>query len=235
MFASTDGSDHVVRLAWFLAICAGTCGRCLAADNPAVPAVVAFASPQAVFEVYRTAHDRKDWRTVFNCCTKDLQNKLVVEGLFSCWMQPRKPKVKKLLEQYRVQEDAITEEYYKRYKKKHGIDLEAELQRDPKETPQEPRPLDDDLMNEIIADAIRDKSGFFVAYSTALQNNEWQPRFDKLQNVSIQADVATGSANCHTFSVTNLGAGEIERVPEVSEMEFSFRKVGTSWYMEFAL
>lgn len=94
-----------------------------AAEKPNSDLPKGYASPGAVFEAYRVAHEKQDYRTVFFCLTPESQELAVFETYFAANMHLNNPKMVAVLKQYGVEEKGIEGEYYKRYWDKHGIDL----------------------------------------------------------------------------------------------------------------
>ena len=95
----------------------------LAEDKPVPTAPKAYSSPRAVFDAFREAYTKRDWHTVFYCQTPDVRDNLVFEAYFGCHMHPDNPKVLAVLKKYGAESSTIDAEYYKRHKKKFGVDL----------------------------------------------------------------------------------------------------------------
>jgi hypothetical protein len=90
---------------------------------PSATPAKAYSSPQEVFDALRDATDRQDWRTVFLCQTPNARDNLVFETYFACNMHLHNPQVLAVLKKYGADPAVITADYYKRYHKKHGVDI----------------------------------------------------------------------------------------------------------------
>lgn len=94
-------------------------------ERPSPKSPKAYNSPREVFEAYREAIGKRNWRTAFLCWVPERREDQVFEAYFGCNMKPGKPEVIAALKKYGVEESAVDAEYTKRYKEKHGIDLDA--------------------------------------------------------------------------------------------------------------
>jgi hypothetical protein len=83
-----------------------------------------YSSPQEVFDVYRDARNKWDFLTMLSCATVEWQETAVFDAYSGCLEHMENPKVIKLLKDYGADDKTIEPEFFKRYKEKHGIDIE---------------------------------------------------------------------------------------------------------------
>ncbi len=107
--------------------------KCPAEDKPTPPAPAVYASPQEVFDAFRAATDKQDWRTLYYCWTPEArESQVYYEAYVACQALCPKATSDAVLKKYRVDDASVIPEYCKRYQEKHGIDpakLEAENDR----------------------------------------------------------------------------------------------------------
>jgi hypothetical protein len=118
----------MIRLA--VAICApmvflADVSAVFAADaKPAPQAAKVYSSPQEVFDAWRAAIKKKDWRTVFFSGTASARNGDVYAAYVECCTKGD-PKEVAVLKKFGIDDASgrILSEYYRRYKDKHGVDI----------------------------------------------------------------------------------------------------------------
>jgi hypothetical protein len=72
--------------AWLipLLILTASCSRQQDSKPSAAQPRVIYATPAAVFDAYREASQKREWRKCFDCLTPDTQKKMMFELCFSC-------------------------------------------------------------------------------------------------------------------------------------------------------
>jgi hypothetical protein len=231
----------------------------MADDETASGGTKVFATPQEVFEAFREAGTKHDWRTVFLCLTPERRDDHVFETWFQCQENIDNANVAKVLKKYGVEENAFQAEYFKLYQEKHGVDL-AKLEREYekkkeqavsaylKKHPQtgkeavavptselagiEEPPDDEELVRKAAIGLISDKIGFFADAANALsERSEERPAFGELKAVRIQGDKATGRADQsgNYHYEKKPGKMEIKKADPPVPMIFHFQKLRGSW------
>ena len=157
------------------------------------------SSPKAVFDAYRELRGKREWRKVFSLLTPEAQNDAVFEDFFSCTMSNSK-ETAAIIRKY-VDGAAVNDEYEKRYKNKHGIDLaqhRAGHETDPKYVPPK---HDEQLWRDVVVAHIKDKAGFnevvakhFDKRDAKLAEKESVMLLGDLEHLVLHGDTATGSA-----------------------------------------
>jgi hypothetical protein len=187
-----------------------------------------YASPTAVFEAYREARGSRDTRTCFSCLTPVMQDEVVFQTFFEC--AERNSKEDQALIKSQIDLSAANDDYEKRYKVKHGIDLpkvRAGHENDPKFVP----PANDDgLLRDAVAAHVKDIPGFVEAAAKLSKERPVSPLGD-LRDLVVQGDTATGHAK--VTIVPNVAGGETPvkpgESPAVYDRPFKFRRVDGGW------
>jgi hypothetical protein len=217
-----------------------------------------YASPNAVFDVYRNAIAKRDTRAEMLCLTAEMRADLAFHTLAGC-ADVESPQIDAVLRKHNANQGIIDAEYYKEYQAKHGVDLrkqqaeyEARLAKaweeyDRKQGkqssggpvpsavlqqagPPPPPPLSDErLIRKIVDEKIINKVEFVVDVRNALQRSENEVlHYSVLKNVSVQGDTAFGMT---TVSIHDYGgAGKAgKNVIDTVEYTFDFRKTSDGW------
>lgn len=254
----SKGIRQLIALAFCAApALAGTPQAGLAAENSTDIRPKTYSSPRAVFDAYRQAREKQDWRTVYLCWTPHDRNVLISEAFFGCQMHPDDPDVLGVLKKYGVTEDAIEAEYFKRYKAKHGVDLaklhadrvatdkasharrkqEPEASSDSGPVPVDPAalppqpPEDLELLHEAVCADVSDNEGFYVAVSKlfAARDPDVTAPIGPLERLTLRGNRATGSAMTTLFHIE----GPLnKKVGQTISTPFRFRKVDGGWFLE---
>ena len=148
-----------------------------------------YSSPEAVFDVYRVALAKRDWRKCFYLGTPKFQDDRVYEAYVLCRLFRSKEGLA-VVRKYLVNGATINDEYNRKYKDKHGIDLAslvAEHGDDPLFRFPEP---DDDLLGDVVAAHIKDKPAFYSAVCDLFEHNR---PFEELKQVVVKADTRRGA------------------------------------------
>ena len=196
-----------------------------------------YPSPKAVFEVYREARAKRDYRKCFSCLTPEAQNEAAFESFFGCAMR-KWGDVAAIVKKY-VDTARIGDAYKKKYKEKHGIDIAKAVERYKNDPTLTPPPRDRQLLRDVVAAHIKDKAGFYEAvgkYSDkrAADRHEANPvcPIGDLEQLVVQGDTATGKAK-----VTILPrGGESPRRPgqpaRAYEKPLKFRRINGGWLLD---
>ena len=151
-------------------------------DEPA-----AYSSPQAVYDAYRRAQDKHDWRTAFCCLTPHGKDIAMLEGFMICTLHRSDERVEAILKKHAI-EFAAVEADLQRLTKQKDVDggEVADKQGDG-------APAGLDLLREILAARINDPAGFVDATQQAFHSAAVQA-FERLENVTIEGNQASGLA-----------------------------------------
>jgi hypothetical protein len=213
-----------VPLFLFLASCASG-----GEGNNGTEIQIRYPSPTAVFDAYREARDKREWRKVFSLLTTDAQNDAVFESLFAC-AAGNPNNQQEIIKKY-VDIAAVDAEYEKKYMEKHGIDI-AESNRlhgsDPKYKPRAP---DRDLKVDATALHVKDKAGFVEAVAKLSEKNPVSP-LGALEHLVVKGDTATGSAKETVLPRSGESPLKSGQSPPVYEKPFEFRRVNGSWLLD---
>ena len=199
-----------------------------------------YPSPKAVFEAYREARAKRDYRKCFSCLTPRAQNEAVFESFFACGMMGNSGGAAAIVRKY-VDLAAINEDYEKEYKKKHGIDIAKAVERHRNDRTLPPPRQDRQLLRDVVAAHTKDKAGFceaankyYLEKKRAADHHEEKPvrPLGDLEQLAVEGDTATGKAK-----VTILPrGGESPREPgqpaPVHEKPFKFRRIEGGWLLD---
>jgi hypothetical protein len=227
--------------------------------HAAPPAPTVFATPQAVFDAYRTG----DRRTAFFCLTPEFRDSAVFEAYFACHTRPATQEVLAVLKRFGADDAAVHAEYCKRYKEKHGVDIakvEAEYEAKMAEAFAEyvqknkirpgdgavavpesvlekagPRPPQDAaLARQALIDTVVDKAGFVVAVGQALGQPDGRPgQLGPLKGVQVKGDRATDQAAVTVYHLEARPGTAERKVGQRVDTTFHFRKTKDGWLIEF--
>jgi hypothetical protein len=213
-------------LVLLMASCAGDGEGKKETENPA-----RYPSPTAVFDAYRNALGKREWRTVFSLLTTEAQNETVFETFFSC-AELDSDESNAIIKRY-VDLTAANDEYESQYKAKHGVDLKK-LMKEHQDDPEFVPPAQDrEIFRDAVAEHVKDKPGFYE--SAAKMFVETTPVFPlgDLEHLVVKGDTAKGSAVQTIVSrsgeSSSQGPGQSQPVYEKS---FEFRRVGNGWLLD---
>jgi hypothetical protein len=187
-----------------------------------------YPSPTAVFDAYRKARENREWRTCFSFLTPEAQNDAVFEDFFACAEHASKEE-HAIVKEY-VDGTTLNDDYEKKYKEKHGIDLpklRAGRETDPTFVPPPP---DRDLLRDVVAAHVKDKAGFFEANAKLSEKNPVSPLGD-LEQLVIDDDTATGRAATPGFHYETPGKTP-RKVEDKTYKAFHFRRVNGGWLLD---
>lgn len=213
-----------------------------AADKAKPEAPRLYSSPDAVFNAFREASKKHDWRTAFFCLTPQAREAAVLEAFSLCNLSTRNPKIPGILKKFGAEGKVVYAEYQRRYREKYG-EAPQEIKpappafsRPPSPFPEEKDwppfpPRDQDLLRKIVNGLITDKPGFYEAVNNILEYG--RAPIGKLEDLIIQGDTATGQAS-KTLYVINIGAGgrPEKELEEALKEIYCFRKLNGAWFID---
>jgi hypothetical protein len=197
-----------------------------------------YQTPTAVFDAYREARGKRNYRKVFSCLTSESQNDAIFEAFFTCMeaqgadaIKGRGPEAKgigRLVGRF-LDARTLHDDCEKQYKKKHSIDSAKPLPPDAR---------DDQLWRDVVVSHIKDKAGFYEAVvkhfdERAAKRHEERPvePLGELQRLDVHGahgEWATGSAKLTLIP----GPGESPPVVNPIDKTFRFRKVNGGWLID---
>ncbi len=125
----------------------------------------------------------------------------------------------------------IEEEYEKKYKAKHGIDvakLRAEHGHDPKF---EPPVRDDELWVDAVAAHIKDKVGFVEAVAKVSNTDTTSP-LGELEDVTVKDDTAAGRATTLGYHYETPPGKPPQKITDKHYKDYKFRRVNGGWLLD---
>jgi hypothetical protein len=196
-----------------------------------------YQSPKAVFDAYREAQGKREWRKVFSLLTPEMQNDAAFESFFACMEQGSK-EMGPIVPQY-VEVATLNEDYQRQYKKKHGIDLAKVEQGHENDPTFVPPPLDEQLWRDVLAAHIKDKAGFCEAVAKHFdERNAKRHEVDPimplgdLEHLVVNDDTATGSAKKTILPRPGESPLKPGQAPPIYEKPFKFRRINGEWLLD---
>ena len=220
------------------------------------PTMQAYSSPNAVFDAYRQAYQRRDWRTLYFLFTPKVQRDMVFEAYFACG-ELDDPKLKAVQKTFGCSEAALRKRYLEEYKRKHGHNEEidkylAEIEKatadaesnkrgaeptkkeisdmapSPAEAAVNALPNDEDLLRQVLYDLTKDKVGFFTAVQEVLEKRRKLNVIGDLEEVTIKGDTATGRAKITIVPKPGESPPKVDKIDKT----FKFRRVDGGWLLD---
>lgn len=188
-------------------------------------APIRYQSPTAVFNAYREAGGKRDWRKCFACLTPEAQKETVFEVFFSCTMSSSEES-RAIVKKY-VDGAAANDEFQKKYRKKHGIDIAKLVEGRENDPTFRPPPPDRDLLRDAVAAHVKDKAGFYEAATDLFVKTAVSPLGD-LEDLTVHDDTATGRAK-RTIVPT---PGESPPAVDKIDKTLKFRRVNGGWLLD---
>jgi hypothetical protein len=210
-----------------------------------------YPSPKAVFDAYREADGRRDWRQCFSLMTEDWQSDRLFECVFTLSESAGKESLQ-VLKKYRLDEATFDADLKAEYKAKHGAEpddtaLMTDLEKEYKarhrigtarsgaaQSGAEPQPplsatprdITRDIMRDLLAMRVKDKAGFYSDTLEAISG--WvSVSFGDLEQVAVRGDMATGRVKIsmvfHHDKMSNRH----------SISPVNFKMVNGSWLIDF--
>lgn len=221
-------------------------GACSADDG--LPKL--YPSPKAVFDAYREACARRDWRACFPLLSREGQDDAVFEAYFSLMMDPQDEQSYAVLKRYGVDETTLTRDLKREYKAKHGVEpaddkalldfLEKEYKAKhgvdaPESRDTWSRELDlwyRDIWTDVLWRHIKDKAGFYAAAVNLALEKYPDPPLGDLEQVAVQNDTATGRVAFPSFHYETPPGKKTRKVEDTIYKTFYFRKVNRGWLLD---
>jgi hypothetical protein len=186
-----------------------------------------YASPTAVFDAYREAREKRDWRKCFSLLTLEAQNDALFESFFACGMHDSKES-RAILKKYGLDDAAVGDALRKKYKEKYGIDI------DTAEGAASVALLGDsdrDLLVDVVAAHVKDRAGFFEAENNPFVEATVSP-FGDLEQLVVHDDTATGRAATSSFHDETPPGEATRKVEDKIYKTFYFRRVNGGWLLD---
>ena len=187
-----------------------------------------YATPAAVFDAYREARRKKEWRKCFDCLTPDAQKSMVFELVFQCGLggSERAPLIVK-----EFVDDKLQSDFDKKFKEKFGMDhatFREKLRSDPNVAAQETS--EHQLLCDVVAAHVRDRAGFFEAVSNLFDQGD-EP-LGELKQIMVDGDTASGQTESMMQHLSSSGDGVYKVVRSRYDKTFQFRKVNGGWLID---
>jgi hypothetical protein len=179
-----------------------------------------YSSPKAVFDAFREARGKRDWRKCFSLLTAKAQSDALFESFFACGMHDSKES-RAILTKYGLDDATIGDAIRKKYKEKYDIDTA-----DGAEKVALPGDSERDLLVDIVATRVKDKAGFFEAERNLLAKASVSPVSD-LEQLVVHNDTATGHAKI-TWVPTPGESREVSKFDKT----FKFRRIDGGWLLD---
>jgi hypothetical protein len=184
-----------------------------------------YSSPTAVFDAFREARDKRDWRKVFPLLTPEAQSYAVFESFFECTELGSK-RTGDAVPKY-VDLATLTEDYHKAYKKKHGIGLDEAEAKYKNEPTDANRPHDTELWSDVVVAHVTDKVGFCEAVAKLSEKEPVWPLGD-LEQLAVHGDTATGKAK---LTLVRQPRGSPPAVDKIDKT-YRIRKTDGGWLLD---
>jgi ketosteroid isomerase-like protein len=228
-------------------------------QEPGLQGSKVYSSPQAVFDAFREARKRGDWKTLFPCMTVEFRDDQTFEAFFSCSMRSSTPEVRALYAKFGVRPAAIQADYHKQYKAKHGIDIPERLSERRKVEPsEEPKqtlnagtpsaseataapagapdpwaavpPTDADILRRVVCAAVKDREGFCAAVERMIGRPPTP--IGELGQLKVDGDTAVGHAKTTIYHLGSQPGKGSQKVGQEVNVTFRFRKQNGKWLIE---
>src|SRR5262245_12748820 len=184
-----------------------------------------YATPVAVFDAYRGARRKREWRKCFDCLTPESQKDMMFEIFFACAMSDSS-EVAAMCKKYIGGRDTFNEDYERRYKEKHGVSIEEVRAKEQTEEPRGPTATSDrDLLVEVLNAHIQDKAGFYESAANLLEQGESYEPLGELKQLTVEGDTASGQAESMMQHLSSSGDGVDKVVRSRYDKAIHFRKV----------
>jgi hypothetical protein len=191
-----------------------------------------YESPRAVFDAFRDAGQKHDVREAFRLLTPKAQDEAVY--MVSLLFPQLASKDRKAILSEFVDESAAVDDYQRRYKEEHGVDLkkfDANHQTD--DTRVRAPPRDEPLWCRALAAHAKDKAGF-VEKVLKLSEKKDQPTlpYGPLEDVVTHGNTATGRAAMISFHFEKTPGKPPKKVEDRIDKTCQFRRVNGGWLLD---
>jgi hypothetical protein len=215
-----------------LFILTASCARRSESKPSAAPPHAIYATPTAVFDAYREARRKREWRKCFDCLTPDSQKDQMFEIYFACGMSSSN-EVAAMCKKYIGERETFNDDYERRYKEKHGVSIEDVRAKEQTEKPRGPTATSDrDLIVEVLNAHIQDKAGFYEAAANLLNQGDNYEPLGELKQLTVEGDTASGQAESMMQHLSSSGDGVEKVVRSRHDKTFHFRQVNGGWLIE---
>ena len=194
-----------------------------------------YASPAAVFNAYREARGKREWRKIFSLRTIEAQNDDVFESFFALGMQDTK-ETRAIQKKYGLDDAAFEQALSKGYKDKYGIDIGTA---DGAAKAESLADSNRQLLVDVVATLVKDKPGFVEAAAKhsderAANLHEANPVWPlgDLEHLVVQGDRATGSAKETILPRAGESPRKPGQPPLIYEKPFKFRRLNGGWLLD---
>jgi hypothetical protein len=184
------------------------CTICAAEESRQV-IPVKYSSPEAVFDAYREALGKRDWRTIYLCYTPDAQKSAIFETYFASQVHRRTKAIEGVLKKFLVDKS-----------------LDA---------PEPPNSSDHAKLVDYMYKSVSDPTGFFIEVNTVLREAD-QPLDPpgELHDVSVDGEVARGHANLTVRSIEFESGRPSKSFADKHDSTFRFCKRDGGWLIDVA-
>ncbi|MDR3634848.1 MAG: hypothetical protein P4L84_13675 [Isosphaeraceae bacterium] len=227
---SSDSTAGFVALLLPLLLSAGP-WACSADNGPPKR----YPSPKAVFDAYREARARRDWRTCFSLMTRELQDDVIFECDFACEVRDDKD-TNAILKRFGIDEATLMSDLRREYKAKHGVEPADEkafqdaLEKEYKAAHGVPPPSPRYVWTDILRRHVKDRAGFYEAAVNLIVDHPPSPIGD-LEQAVIHDDTATGRATVPAIHPERPPGEAPRKVEDTRYKTFRFRKVNGGWLL----
>lgn len=166
-----------------------------------------FSSPVTVFDAYREARNKRDWRRCFALLTSEALDDAVFEAFFSS-AESQSKKARDIVKRY-VDENTMKSE------------IEKERMRIAKDNTK----LD---LRGVLAKAVKDKAGFCADMSEVFAPDPVPP-LGELRNLKVDGDTAKGQVATTSWHISGDGKGASKKVVDEIEKTFEFKRIDGRW------
>jgi hypothetical protein len=194
-----------------------------------------YATPADVFEAYKEAEWKREWRKSFDCFTPEAQKNMMFELAFQVGLSAldgsQKASLKKFFDGKR--EPDFEQEFQEKFGMDHAT-FREKMRGDPNLAAMEA--AEQQLVRDVMAAHVRDKAGYFEAVRNLLDLSNDRGFVGELKQVTVEGDTASGQADSIYQSLSNEVSDEGKRVQKRVRTRFDntlrFRKVNGGWLIE---
>jgi hypothetical protein len=169
---------------------------------------VKYSSPKAVFDAYREALGKQEWRTVYFCCTPELQKSAVFEAYFASQDRARTNAIEDVLKKFLI--DSTSQEAAK-------LPDKAEYAQ----------------VAEFLYQHVSDPVAFFTEMNTVLHDAGHPPELPGgLHDLAVSGDTATAHATIAIRGIKGEPGKPDRPFAHPAESSFHFRKLNGGWLID---
>jgi hypothetical protein len=191
-----------------------------------------FRNPQEVFDAFRLAHAKRDWRTVLSCFTPRAKEDAIFEVYFNCNILLHDPRVRTLLAKHNIQPERVDAEYLQRHQKKQKEERATLTQGVAPQVASQVKRPDRELLKVIVNEQVVDADEFFESASDIIFKERLIPEIGGLTCVSVSSNSACGDASKTVFHLETRAGQPEQVVAQKLEVEYAFCKVRGGWLID---